>query len=66
MFSRRQKESVPDRGTDWKLILVSTLEVAQKALDNSSIPGAGTCISLVLTLIEAADVCFFRNTRTLL
>lgn len=42
--------------SNWKPLLVAGLKGAQEVLEGSPIPGAGICISVVLAVIEAADV----------
>lgn len=61
MFSRRHKGPDPaNYGTEtlkWKPVFVGALKATEAALEGSPIPAAKTCISLVLKVIEAADVC---------
>ncbi|KAF5317932.1 hypothetical protein D9619_012219 [Psilocybe cf. subviscida] len=61
MIFHCHKEPIPsDSGRDchssWKPIMVAALTATEKALDGLPIPAAKTCISLVLKVIEAADV----------
>lgn len=61
MSSLRHKVPVHDDRTEsqssWKPIMVAALTATEKALDGLPIPAAKACISLVLKVIEAADVC---------
>ncbi|KAF5314383.1 hypothetical protein D9619_011792 [Psilocybe cf. subviscida] len=60
MFSRRHKGPDPaNYGTEtlkWKPVFVGALKATEAALEGSPIPAAKTCISLVLKVIEAADM----------
>ncbi|KAF5312216.1 hypothetical protein D9619_003683 [Psilocybe cf. subviscida] len=60
IFHGRNEHILNDNGTEcqtsWKPIMVAALTATEKALEGLPIPAAKTCISLVLKVIEAADV----------
>lgn len=62
MLFRRRKKPVPrHNGTEsqsvWKRNMAAAFTATEKALVGLPIPAAKTCISLVLKVINSADVC---------